>query len=426
MHPKRFTWTRRAFVGATLLCLPAAADDWTGFRGPLGNGTSAEKTAPTTWGPSKNVKWKAALPQMGNGSPIVSKGKVFVTCAEDEDGAKRSLYCFDRKDGKKLWVKTVEFGKKLPTHGTNGYCPTTPAADGERVVVWEGSAGLHAYDYDGKALWTTNLGEFVHMWGDGVSPVLHGGKVYLNCGPGKQTFMAALDAKTGKILWRTEEPFKGTGERNENGQYMGSWCTPLLAMVDGKEQLIATQPLRVVAYNPADGKILWWCEGVRHKKGDLAYSSPVIVGDTLVAVGGFGGPAMGVKLGGGRGDVTATHRLWRNESQPQHIGSAVAVGDRLYQGQAGPGRIECVDPKTGKILWQDPAGGGQYWGSMIFAAGRLYVTSQKGATVVFKPTPEKFELIATNELNEPSNSTPAVSDGEIFLRTHKALYCVAE
>src|SRR5688572_29409704 len=119
--------TRRTFVMG-LGALPLAADDWMGFRGPLGNGVSAEKAAPLTWGPDKNVKWRVPLPKMGNGSPIASKGKVFVTCAEDDDGRKRAVYCFERKDGRKLWSRTVEFGQKLPTHATNGYCPSTPAA----------------------------------------------------------------------------------------------------------------------------------------------------------------------------------------------------------------------------------------------------------------------------------------------------------
>lgn len=417
--------TRRTFVMG-LGALPLAADDWTGFRGPLGNGVSAEKAAPLAWGPNKNVKWRVPLPKMGNGSPIVSKGKVFVTCAEDDDGLKRSVYAFDRKDGRKLWSRTVEFGRKLPTHQTNGYCPSTPAADGERVIVWEGSAGLHAYDYEGKTLWSANLGDFVHMWGDGVSPLIRDGRVFLNCGPGKKIFVAAFDAKTGKELWRTEEPFKGDGERNEDGKYMGSWCTPVWVDVDGRPQLIVSQPTRVVAYDPADGRILWFCDGLRHKKGDLAYSSPVVVGDILVVTGGFNGPAMGVKLGGGKGDVTASHRLWRFESQPQHIGSALAVDGKLYQGLAGPGRLECVDPATGKALWQDAAGGGVYWGSLVLGAGRIYGTNQKGRTVVFKPNPEKFELLASNDLNEACNATPALSDGDLFIRTHAALYRLSE
>lgn len=416
----------KRIVGVFLLSvLPLHADDWPAFRGPTGDGISAEKTAPTSWGPQKGIAWRVPLPQPGNGSAIVSKGKVFVTCAEDAEGKQRSLYCFDAKDGKKLWARTTAYGKAAPTHDTNGYCATTPAADGERVVVWEGSAGLRAYDYEGKELWSRDLGEFKHMWGDGASPLLRDGKIYLNCGPGKRIFATALDAKTGKTLWETVEPYEGTGERNAANQFMGSWATPLWATVDGAAQLIVTMPTRVVAYDPADGKILWFCEGVRHKQGDLAYSTPVVAGDVLVSVGGYNGPALGVKLGGGKGDVTSTHRLWRNERQPQHIGSAVAVDGLLYQGQAGPGRIECVDPKTGKILWQDPAGGGVFWGSVVLAAGRLYATNQAGATVVFKPNPAKFEPVATNDLKETCNATPAVSDGRLFLRTHKALYCIA-
>src|SRR5262245_39248453 len=152
----------RLIAAILVLAGTATADDWPAWRGPDGNGLSEEKKAPTTWAPDKNVKWKAPLPQWGNGSPIVSKGRVFVTSAEDADGMKRSLLCFDRKDGKPLWKATVEFGKKETTHGTNGYCPTTPAADGERVVVWHGSAGLHCYDFEGKKLWSRELGDFPH------------------------------------------------------------------------------------------------------------------------------------------------------------------------------------------------------------------------------------------------------------------------
>ena len=112
-----------------------SADDWPAFRGPAGNGMSAEKSAPTTWAADKNIKWKAALPHEGNGSPIVSNGRVFVAGSEDGEGKKRSLYCFDRKDGKQLWVKTIDFGKAMPTHDTNPHSPSTPASDGKKVVV---------------------------------------------------------------------------------------------------------------------------------------------------------------------------------------------------------------------------------------------------------------------------------------------------
>lgn len=418
--------TFSVMIGLLVLAGGVSAGDWPAFRGPSGNGISAEKSAPVKWDSETNVKWKVSLPQPADGSPIVSNGKVFLTCAEDGEGKRRSLYCFDRKDGKKLWVKTVNFGRKMPTHKTNMYCGTTPAANGERVIVWHGSAGLYCYDFAGKEQWKRNLGEFRHMWGYGSSPVIYKGKVILNSGPGqRRVFVAALDLKNGKTIWQKDEPFKGDGNRNESGKPMGSWCTPVIAKVDGKDQVICTQPTRVVAYDPDNGNIIWSCDGIRHNKGDLAYSSPVVAGNILVAIGGYGGPGVGIRLGGGKGDVTASHRLWRNERNPQSIGSGVFVDGYVYMPQASSNRIDCIDPRTGEALWRERAGG-NHWGSMVYVAGRLYVTDQKGTTAVFKPNPKKLELISSNKLGEPSNSTPAFSNGQIFIRTFRHLYCIAE
>ena len=419
------TWV--ALIFAAAIPLTALADDWPAWRGPAGNGTSAEKTAPNTWGPDKNIKWKAELPQKCNGSPIVSNGRVFVSCPEDTEGKERSLYCFDRTDGKKLWVRTVSypFGKDVDMiHDTNTHCSGTPAADGKVVVVWHNSAGLCAYDFDGKELWTRDLGEFRHMWGHATSPVIHGGRVILNSGPGKSVFLTALSLADGKTIWKAEEPSKGEdSSHNELKQPKGSWSTPILVNVEGKEQIVCTMPTRVVAVDPESGKTLWWCEGIRPSKGDLSYSSPVAAGDTLIAIGGYGGAAFAVRMGGS-GDVTASRQLWRRPQNPQSIGSGEVVGGHAYM--PFENQIECVDPKSGKALWQDRGGKGSYWGSIVLAAGRLYVTDQGGATVVFKPNPEKFELVSRNELGERSNSTPAISNGEIFIRTHKHLYCIAE
>jgi outer membrane protein assembly factor BamB len=169
--------------------------------------------------------------------------------------------------------------------------------------------------------------------------------------------------------------------------------------------------------------MLWYCDGIRGPKGDLAYSSPVLAGDICIAIGGYGGPGMAFKLGGS-GDITAS-RLWRIEVNPQSIGSGVVVDGHFYRPNAGVNTIDCLDPATGKALWSDRAPGSAMWGSIVYAAGRCYVTNQKGETIVFKPNPDKFELLARNDLGEVSNSTPAISDGEIFLRTHQHLYCIA-
>jgi outer membrane protein assembly factor BamB len=403
-----------------------APDDWPLFRGPAGTGLSSESRAPATWAPDKNIRWKTPLAHPGNGSPIVAAGRVFLVGAQDAGGERRWLGCFDRKDGRPLWERVVPFGKKMPTHDTNPHSSSTPASDGRRVVAWHDSAGLFCYDLDGKELWSRALGEFAHMWGHGASPVIHAGKIILNCSPGKQrNYVTAINLEDGKTLWETEEPFQGDGDRNAAGEYMGSWCTPLIATVGGQTQILVTQPTRLVAYDPASGKILWWCAGVNHPKGDLAYSSPVVIGDVCMVVGGFGGPALSVKMGGS-GDVTAAQRLWRRDRNAQSIGSGVAIDGRVYLPFADAGLLECRDPASGKTLWQARASGGAFWGSIVQAGGMLYVTDQAGATVVFKPNPEKFEPVAVNKLGEPSNSTPAISDGQIFIRTFRALYCIGE
>jgi len=404
----------------------ASADDWPAFRGPAGNGLSTEKSAPTTWSKDKNIKWKVALSQPGNGSPIVSNGKVFIAGPADPKGMTRLLSCYDRKDGKELWVKKVEFGKEVRTHDTNPPSSSTPASDGKVVVVWHSSAGLHCYDHDGKELWKRDLGEIDHMWGEGTSPVIHNGMMFLNSGPStKKVFAAAFKLSNGETVWEKEEPFKGTGDTNEDKKYMGSWATPLVVTFQGKEQVLFSMPTRVVAYAPADGALLWSCSGLRFGNGDLSYSSPVLADDICVSISGFGGPGIGVKLGGS-GDVTETQRAWRVEKFPENIGSGVFLDGHLYMPFKGPNVICCIDPKTGKVLWKERGTPAPLWGSMTAAAGRIYVTDQKGRTLVIKPNPEKLEVLATNELGEESNSTPAVSDGQIFIRTFKGLYCIAE
>src|SRR5262245_33381074 len=179
------------------LAVSAVAGDWPAFRGPFGNGVAQEAKAPLQWGPGKNIRWKASLPGPGNSSPIVSRGRVFVTCAEDA-GRKRNLYCFDRRTGERLWVSTVANTNAEPTHRTNPCCASTPVADGSRVIVWHGSDGVFCYDFDGKELWKNVLGEVRHDWGYASSPILHRGKVLLNFGPGARTFLAALDLKSGR------------------------------------------------------------------------------------------------------------------------------------------------------------------------------------------------------------------------------------
>lgn len=416
---------RNQLLAASLVCFItnlAAAADWPVFRGPGLSGVSGETGVPLKWSAKENVRWKAPLPGPGNSSPIVSRGRVFVTCAT-EQGKHRGLYCFDRRDGKLLWQRIVDYAETDPTHATNPYCGSSPAADGTRIVAWHGSAGLHAYDYDGEPLWSRELGTFRHIWGYGSSPVFYGDQILLNCGPGARTFVTAIDRENGKTLWQVDEPGGDEGQERpgEKPKWVGSWSTPLIAKIEGRDQVLVSLPHHVQAYDPRDGKVLWSCDGL----GDLVYTS-VLVGDGLgVAMSGFHGPAIGFKLGGS-GNITERNRLWRiAEKNPQRIGSGVLIDGRLYMVNE-PGLVQCLDPKTGEELWKDRLGGEKVWSSIVAAEGRLYVSDEGGVTYVFAPNPKRLELLAKNDVGESTNSTLALSDGQIFLRTFKHLFCISE
>lgn len=399
--------------------------DWPQFRGPAGNGIASERQAPTRWNQETNIKWKVKLPQPGNGSPIVSGRAVFVACAEDSEGKQRSLYCYDRITGKQLWKQTVDFGRKMPTHKTNPYCGSTPAANGERVVVWHASAGLHCYDFAGTPIWSRDLGEFRHIWGYGTSPVIVGDRVILHSGPGAKVFVAAFDLQSGKTIWETPEPVDHIDDGyNREKHYEGSWTTPVIVNRGDQTLAVCSMPTRVVAYDVETGKIVFWCNGIRGPRGDLAYSSPMIEGDRCVAIGGFNGPAIGFRLVG-TGDITAASRLWRNESNPQSIGTGVFWKGHVYRiNAARPAPIECLNPDTGKVIWASDPRGGICWGSLVAVGSLGYVTNREGTTFVFRLTPEKYIEVARNPLGETCNATPAVSAGRIYIRTWKHLYCI--
>jgi len=381
------------------------ADDWPQFRGPSGSGVSAEREAPLEWGPGKNLRWKTALPGAGSSSPIVSKGRVFVTAAE-EKGRKRSLVCLDRKTGAVVWTRSVASPDE-PSQEENPYCGSSPCADGERVIVWHSSAGLHCYDFEGKPLWRCDLGRFDHMWGYGSSPVLHGDRVLLNCGPGNRAFLASIDKRTGEVAWKTEEA------GGDSKKWIGSWATPLVVKVGGKDQILLGMPSAVRAYEPASGKVLWSCEGL----SKLVYADVVVGNGVGVATGeDEAGDSIGFKLGG--------ERLW---ARPRglEVSTGLILDGHLWTVDNG-GMIRCAEVETGKEVLKERSPGGAAWGSMVYAARRVYVTSRTGDTLVFTPDPKKFIPLAVNRLGEPSNSTPAISDGEIFLRSMKSVTCVAK
>ena len=292
------------------------------------------------------------------------------------------------------------------------------------MVVWHSSAGLYCYDFEGEELWKRDLGEFRHEWGYGTSPLLHEGLVILHTGPGEQSFVAAFDLDTGETVWKTEEPSHLDAEALARKRLAGSWSTPVIATVGERDLVLCGQPTRIVAYDAKDGSIVWWCGGVPSKRGDLVYSSPVLSDELCLVQGGYVGPTIGVRLDG-EGDVTESHRAWLHPERMSNCGSGVFADGFFYVPDMG-GYVSCIDPEDGETLWRERVGRGQTWGSIVYAAGRLYLTNQKGATSVFAPDPEELKVLAVNELDEETNATPAIAGDQIFLRTHEHLYCIAE
>ena len=413
----------KTMTALSVICAASVsiAADWSAFRGPHNTGVSDAKNVPVKWNAESNIAWRVDLPGRNNGSPVVSGDRILLTCA-DAEGRERSLRCFDAHDGSSIWTKAVAYDRKMPTHKTNVYAGTTPVTDGRHIVVWHGSAGLHCYDMDGNEYWQRELGEFRHHWGYGSSPVLHGQTVVLHSGPGQNVFVAAFNLTNGETVWKTDEPVENDGERNNGGKYMGSWSTPVIVQIDGKSVAVCSMSTRVNGYDMETGEILWSCDGLRGERGDLAYTSPVIADEICVAMGGYKGPAIGFRMGG-RGNITDTNRRWREfRGTPQRIGSGVFVNGHIYMANAGPNTIECIDPATGKSLWTERGSGGAYWGSIVSANNNLYATDQNGTTIVFKANPGRFEQVSINRLDDPGNSTPAVADSALYIRTFRHLY----
>ena len=418
-----------SILALAALASSAFGANWPAWRGPLGTGISEETNLPVEWSQTQNVKWRVELPEAGNSTPIVWGDRVFLTQAI---GNQRTLMCFNRNDGKVLWQSGVTAKEKDPTHPTNPYCSASPVTDGERVIVSFASEGLFCYDFDGKEIWhRTDLGRQVHIWGNASSPVIHGDLCFLNFGPGETTYLLAVEKKTGKTVWKNDEdtgynkpqtpdPVSG---KTDNPQFIGSWTTPVITKIEGKDQLLMSWPRHLAAYDPATGKELWTCSGLN----PLVYTSPIYGDGVVVSMGGYGGPAIGVRAGGS-GDITATNRLWQNMRSPQRIGSGVVKDGHVYI-HNDPGTVMCIDVKTGTPLWSErmkPTGGtGQNWSSVMLAGDKCYTITQGGDCFVFKADP-KFELISVNSLGgERSNSSIVPSNGELFIRTHKALYCIA-
>lgn len=422
------------------------AGDWIRFRGPNGQGVSPdEPSLPTEFSESQNLKWKVPLPGPGSSSPIVLGDRVFVTCwtgygldaanpGEQED-LRRHLLCLDRATGQTLWDQVVEADLPEDEYGgmfaQHGYASHTPVTDGERIYVYFGKSGALAYDLEGNRLWQTKVGTELDPrgWGSASSPILYD-KLLIVTASAECEGLVALDKLTGREVWRQE----ATGLN-------GCWGTPVLVPVDEQRvDLVIGVPGEIWGINPDTGKLRWYCQGI---EDNSFCSSLAIWEDTVYAIEGRGGGSIAVKVGG-RGDVTDSHVVWTGRDS-NRISSPVAYEGRLYFVNSGV--ANCIDALTGERVFQSrlqggsgsaPGGGGRRGGrgggmggdysSPVIADGKIYYSSRAGDIFVLQAADE-FQQLAVNRVTseaEDFSATPAVSDGHLFLRSNKHLYCVAE
>jgi len=390
-------------VALSLTLITAAqntlADHWPAQRGPNGNGVSLQRSVPVEWSETVNVTWKSALPGAGSSSPIVWGDFVLVT-ASIQDGKRHALLCYDRADGTPIWQQSVPQPDDAPPSAT-------PVTDGRGIYTWYGSAGLVASDFDGNPLWHRELGKVAASDKHLPSPVLHDDIVIQLVNAADGPFLIALNKHTGSLIWRTE---LGTA---------GSTATPIIVERDGQAQLIAALPGRLAGFNPQSGRQYWQCTGL----GQTITASPMIEREHLAAVD-TSGTSIGLRLPvAAGGDVTATHRLWRDEAGSQQIGSGVIVAGHVFRTDAA-GTVRRYDARTGELTWKHMLNA-PVTGDMVYVDAKLYVTDQSGSTHVISAGP-KFEKLGTNPLgaHESVETTPAFSDGQVFIRTDAQLYCI--
>ena len=411
-----------AFV-LLLLAGLATAEDWPGWRGPRADGTVLDTGYPLTWSDKQNVKWKTPLPGGGHSSPIVSKGKVFVTgCVEAEQ--RRVLYCLDRTGGKILWDETL---LKVPLeykHGENSFASSTAATDGERVYVTffeqhrarvfgrelkgKGFAHVYCYDTAGKKLWEKVPGEFYSVHGFCSPPTLYNDLVIVNCDQDAKAYLVAFDKRTGEERWRADRPNKTR-----------SYCPPVVIEAAGRKQLVLTGSKSVASYDPDTGKQLWVIDGPTEQ----FVSSMVYHDGVLLMTAGFPEHWVMAIDPAGSGNVTKTHTLWSKQKEGGYVPSPVAYRGMLFLVD-DDGAASCWDVRTGERYWKETLRKRRHHASAVVADGRVYFTDDDGITRVVKADKE-FDILATNPLGEKVMASPAFSDREIFIRSEKHLWCIA-
>ena len=409
--------------------------NWPSFRGPGASGLARGFETVASWDVESgdNVLWKAPVPGLAHSSPVIWGDRLFVTSAvkegdpallkvglygstapvDDDSAHEFNLVCIDKQSGEVLWTRTAWEGvPAFKRHPKGSFAASTPATDGEHVVAFFGSEGLHCYDVDGEVLWQNDLGMLDagwfmirdHQWGFGSSPVIHEDKVIVQCDVQEGSFLAAFDLESGEELWAVE--------RND----VPTWGSPTVDVRDGRAQIICNGWKHIGGYDLETGAELWMLRG----GGDIPVPTPVVAHDLIFITNAHGrqAPIYAIDaLATGVIDTDSKHMAWSLGRRGNYMQTPLVEGDLLYCCSDG-GILACYDARSGRELYRErlASGGMGFTASMVAADGKLYATRESGEIFVVRAGPE-FELIAQNEMGEECMATPAVSEGVLYWRT---------
>lgn len=410
---------RRLYLALALLpaCLHAGETEWPQFRGPTGEGISKATGLPLEWSATTHVAWQVEVPGSGWSSPVLSKGKIYLTTALNPAEGEPSLHalCFEAASGKLLWDTEVlkpDPAGMASMHKKNSPASATPIVTNDRLFVHFGHMGTVALDLDGKVLWRQTDLKYTTPHGNGGSPLLLGDTLIFSGDGAPDPFVAGLDVATGAIRWRTP--------RNTTARKLFSFCTPLAIQVDGKTEVISPGSGFVGAYDPKSGAELWRCG---YGEGYSVVPRPIFADGLLFLSSGFDSAwVYAIKPQGASGDVTETNVAWKTKKGAPLTPSMLAVGDELYYISDG-GIATCADAKTGEVHWAERLEG-NYSASPILAEGRIYFLSESGVGYVVKASPT-FELLAKNELGERTLASYVPADGALYIRSESHLWKIS-
>lgn len=410
-----------ALIIALLSIEAALADNWPQWRGPDLNGTSAEKNLPLRWNTEENVTWKLALPGWSGSTPIIWGDSIFLNVADGDD---LYLWCVDRTKGAVSWKKRLGGGNtKMRKQNMSSPSPVT---DGKSVYVMTGTGVLKGFDFAGNEQWARDIqkdyGQFGLNWGYASSPLLYEDSLFVPVLHGMKTddpsYLLRVDRKTGKTIWKVERPTTAIRESPD------AYTTPALLRYGKTVEIVITGGDCVTGHDPATGKELWRANGLNpeNQPFNRIVASPVVYEGIIYAPTRVK-PLLAIKAGG-RGDITESHRLWSFQNGPD-VPTPVTDGKYFYSVD-DKGVMWCLDAKTGQTIWgPQRIKSGTYSSSPVLADGKIYITDEDGLTTVVKAGP-KFEVLAENNLNDYCLSSPAISDGQLFMRTAQHLYCIGK